>query len=285
MQFLSTPSARRATYDVICDTISVSISIHALREEGDSVRSASTLRPSRISIHALREEGDLSVLDTSVTATVFLSTPSARRATPRVVVLSAFAANFYPRPPRGGRRRLCGHRDGGAGFLSTPSARRATAKLAGEVIDHAISIHALREEGDSRPASRNPCPARFLSTPSARRATAKVLGGVSTLIFLSTPSARRATQQRQTNRNKWKISIHALREEGDSAPRAVCSARRNFYPRPPRGGRPKKSTNTKAKRQFLSTPSARRATTLLFLFVCRYAYFYPRPPRGGRPSC
>ena len=91
---------------------------------------------------------------------------------------------------------------------------------------------------------------------------------------------RKSTRRREHTH----ISIHALREEGDSAPRAVCSARRNFYPRPPRGGRPKKSTNTKAKRQFLSTPSARRATTLLFLFVCRYAYFYPRPPRGGRPE-
>ena len=33
----------------------------------------------------------------------FLSTPSARRATSRVVALSALPSNFYPRPPRGGR--------------------------------------------------------------------------------------------------------------------------------------------------------------------------------------
>ena len=34
-----------------------------------------------------------------------------------------------------------------------------------------------------------------------------------------------------------KISIHALREEGDMPPRRVARNRHNFYPRPPRGGR------------------------------------------------
>ena len=33
------------------------------------------------------------------------------------------------------------------------------------------------------------------------------------------------------------ISIHALREEGDSAATSCCSAGSYFYPRPPRGGR------------------------------------------------
>ena len=80
-----------------------------------------------------------------------------------------------------------------------------------------------------------------------------------------------------------KISIHALREEGDwgiismhsksvqflstpSARRATATAGigstggYNFYPRPPRGGRP--------------------GFVLLDMIAC---YFYPRPPRGGRP--
>ena len=34
--------------------------------------------------------------------------------------------NFYPRPPRGGRRRIGGKTETGKKFLSTPSARRAT---------------------------------------------------------------------------------------------------------------------------------------------------------------
>ena len=33
--------------------------------------------------------------------------------------------------------------------------------------------------------------------------------------FLSTPSARRATKNREPERDRLEISIHALREEGD----------------------------------------------------------------------
>ena len=58
------------------------ISIHALREEGDP-RLAKTARRGVISIHALREEGDPSARDAQQTGMIFLSTPSARRATPQ----------------------------------------------------------------------------------------------------------------------------------------------------------------------------------------------------------
>ena len=34
------------------------------------------------------------------------------------------------------------------------------------------------------------------------------------------------------------ISIHALREEGDSLSEAITKLKADFYPRPPRGGRP-----------------------------------------------
>ena len=37
-----------------------------------------------------------------------------------------------------------------------------------------------------------------------------------------------------------KISIHALREEGDKTQSIILTLRLNFYPRPPRGGRPDK---------------------------------------------
>ena len=80
-----------------------------------------------------------------------------------------------------------------------------------------------------------------------------------------------------------KISIHALREEGDgkcigekcmayeflstpSARRATYKIKLkeyrevNFYPRPPRGGRPLTQRLGELASQFLSTPSARRAT-------------------------
>ena len=78
----------------------------------------------------------------------------------------------------------------------------------------------------------------------------------------------------------------------------------DFYPRPPRGGRPHKRGYCGAMKEFLSTPSARRATSgeytmfsiegisihalreegdfVRFVRNVRIVHFYPRPPRGGR---
>ena len=55
--------------------------------------------------------------------------------------------------------------------------------------------------------------------------------------FLSTPSARRATGARQIIQEVIHISIHALREEGDAVSVVPVHRARDFYPRPPRGGR------------------------------------------------
>ena len=59
VKFLSTPSARRATECAFSGHRSGTISIHALREEGD-LSASYYYTFSKISIHALREEGDLS---------------------------------------------------------------------------------------------------------------------------------------------------------------------------------------------------------------------------------
>ena len=171
--FLSTPSARRATACACCACAAHfyfyprpprggrrwcrsgrswqwSISIHALREEGDadtaldaSQRADFYPRPPRggrhcalflfhnliaISIHALREEGD-----------------------GRIPASTRDHCNFYPRPPRGGRRPVGKTRCASWRFLSTPSARRATPPGGVSTVDTLISIHALREEGDYRP--------------------------------------------------------------------------------------------------------------------------------------
>ena len=149
---------------------------------------------------------------------------------------------FYPRPPRGGRLGVIGQYGHRLIFLSTPSARRATPR--GEETlrsERQISIHALREEGDTA-------------------------GGIITdkrVEFLSTPSARRATKFQIERKHKMKISIHALREEGDLVTFADTSIRLYFYPRPPRGGR-----------------------RVFFKYRRPANYFYPRPPRGGRQgSC
>ena len=57
------------------------------------------------------------------------------------------------------------------------------------------------------------------------------------------------------------ISIHALREEGDVLQSRLCIQAINFYPRPPRGGRLIIIRGVCRPLIFLSTPSARRATT------------------------
>ena len=146
-----------------------------------------------------------------------------------------------------------------------------------------ISIHALREEGDFTSLRVPLYVSKFLSTPSARRAT-YITGVIAAWFsnfyprpprggrllsysrkfcaqtFLSTPSARRATAPICFRYDCKLISIHALREEGDHITAISKLRLRDFYPRPPRGGR---------------LYGAAKNTV--------YTYFYPRPPRGGRP--
>ena len=79
--FLSTPSARRATGNGGIFRTLHNISIHALREEGDRQFVECGPGDFCISIHALREEGDNIPSSLIVLSPIFLSTPSARRAT------------------------------------------------------------------------------------------------------------------------------------------------------------------------------------------------------------
>ena len=83
----------------------------------------------------------------------------------------------------------------------------------------AISIHALREEGDGL---------RYVQDTGSA-------------VFLSTPSARRATGHLPKPGRQLGISIHALREEGDRSGWRLLTRPSDFYPRPPRGGRRKRS--------------------------------------------
>ena len=108
---------------------------------------------------------------------------------------------------------------------------------------------------------------------------------VSVCTFLSTPSARRAT-------SVWMVFMSELQNFYPRPPRGgrqspcgrACNPR-DFYPRPPRGGRQPPARVVPRRGQFLSTPSARRATTLPPLPCAWLANFYPRPPRGGRRRC
>ena len=146
------------------------ISIHALREEGD-LSGLAGRHAADISIHALREEGDLAAIEAG----------------------KAAYQNFYPRPPRGGRRKGIAHRGGVGEFLSTPSARRATRAV---------------QEGKARHQDFYPRPPR-----GGRRDG--LPAGEQPGVFLSTPSARRATVALVSLAGAIAISIHALREEGD----------------------------------------------------------------------
>ena len=146
--------------------------------------------------------------------------------------------HFYPRPPRGGRQRWQCVSVDGFGFLSTPSARRATPRLYRSTANTGYFYPRPPRGGRHQTTLTAEMYRKFLSTPSARRATPAPVFRLLRLLFLSTPSARRATRMELEAYGHSKISIHALREEGDY----------------------KSVPNLSQAWIFLSTPSARRAT-------------------------
>ena len=262
VKFLPTPSARRATGAQIPGQPDRSISTHALREEGDA--EPGTAGPANRNFYPRPPRGGrLAGLWTGRRDAGFLPTPSARRATPerllrhRVGQISTHA--LREEGDIGSGEVYTIYRE----FLPTPSARRATTTTGETYRVTSISTHALREEGDVLLRMSLAIPIKFLPTPSARRATQHV--------------------QRPSDYSP--ISTHALREEGDrqrwgkdhsgqtflptpSARRATAADRRrgdavqNFYPRPPRGGRPENRSQLSRFNRFLPTPSARRATNV-----------------------
>ena len=190
-----------------------------------------------------------------------------------------------------------------------------------------ISIHALREEGDAFNNSIFTNNLKFLSTPSARRATHKrpdrrephgdfyprpprggrqpsQVGGTEVILFLSTPSARRATPSARKRATPKKFLSTPSARRATSGRIAEHHAPGNFYPRPPRGGRPSNfryacpfllisihalreegdrnhGDDAAALRDFYPRPP--RGGRPGSRYVCmRYLNFYPRPPRGGR---
>ena len=179
----------------------------------------------RISIHALREEGDYLRTYRTYRYDLFLSTPSARRATcqlGRIVdraVISIHALreegdvqhlrrrpvrrHFYPRPPRGGRRSMQAPLPLQRSFLSTPSARRATCTRCLRPACFLFLSTPSARRATLTWYSAKKQKQRFLSTPSARRATRTTAACLQRALFLSTPSARRATKKHRNSR--WSI--------------------------------------------------------------------------------
>ena len=190
-QFLSTPSARRAT-KLLTGGVDVQEFLST-----PSARRATEIGPGTpldilISIHALREEGDAHCQKGG-----------------------CLPCNFYPRPPRGGRQASNQVGAGASLFLSTPSARRATETVDLTITWCFISIHALREEGDFRASLGWAHLADFYPRPPRGGRRVEHIWPESKPKFLSTPSARRATQRSPHTVSFYVISIHALREEGD----------------------------------------------------------------------
>ena len=108
------------------NVINVTISIHALRVEGDTPPPLH-LEGGAISIHALRVEGDLFIWRIKSINQLFLSTPSGWRAT-----TGRFVLRFV-------------------GIKISIHALRVegdTSHTADNGTSHGISIHALRVEGD-----------------------------------------------------------------------------------------------------------------------------------------
>ena len=191
--FLSTPSARRATFPTSKPTRKQTYFNPRPPRGGRPTPSKTGRRGG--DFYPRPPRGGRPLKDDGLVAIKkFLSTPSARRATACENHRTRPECYFYPRPPRGGRRAA----------LRLLHPRRP------------ISIHALREEGDMMLLWSGWTVADFYPRPPR--------GG------------RRLVRGRQ-HRGKL-ISIHALREEGDPSPRFA------------RGG----------AQGFLSTPSARRAT-------------------------
>ena len=79
---------------------------------------------------------------------IFLSTPSARRATRSFSERPVMTMDFYPRPPRGGRRVGLVNGRPVCNFYPRPPRGGRLLLLLGVTADGLISIHALREEGD-----------------------------------------------------------------------------------------------------------------------------------------
>ena len=102
-------------------------------------------------------------------------------------------------------------------------------------------------------------------------------------IFLSTPSGWRATGCMRFKDLQAKISIHALRVEGDIFFAAVISYSGKFLSTPS-GWRATRTGIVSTCRDglFLSTPSGWRATRREWERLRTRRYFYPRPPGGGR---
>ena len=238
--FLSTPSARRATSEVLLPRLLLENFYPRPPRGGRHLR---VLTPSNFKDFYPRPPrgGRPLRIDLQDTTGQFLSTPSARRATRNHHTSRYPPPYFYPRPPRGGR--LC--------------------RLVHPFQGVFISIHALREEGDAGMVFDTDVESNFYPRPPRGGRQMELNKWQSSVYFYPRPPRGGRPCMSYLSAVCASISIHALREEGDAAPGIPDSKTPYFYPRPPRGGRLGVHAVALFSPIFLSTPSARRATNLL----------------------
>ena len=129
-----------------------SISIHALRGEGDRKALYVFLRIIVISIHALRGEGDVMAI-LKIAGIEDISIHALRGEGDACWYwMTSQQKDFNPRPPWGGRQANKVDWSKKIIFQSTPSVGRATLRSRFHLSQMSISIHALRGEGDRRPS-------------------------------------------------------------------------------------------------------------------------------------
>ena len=248
--FLSTPSARRATPEPLRLRLHHQISIHALREEGDRVRRriGSVLanfypRPPRGGRHAH------SLILPSL-SDFYPRPPRGGRLSQ--MFLQCRLRNFYPRPPRGGRPTGRKARNINKLFLSTPSA---------SLLGHfCISIHALREEGDRHGPAAHRGGADFYPRPPRGGRLPAVDDALHIPVISIHALREEGDLPRLPEKPYMEISIHALREEGDEESAGYINAIIQFLSTPSARRATAFDRVLSRPKGFLSTPSARRAT-------------------------
>ena len=123
----------------------------------------------------------------------------------------------------------------------------------------------------------------FLSTPSVGRATQIDGHQLEITKFLSTPSVGRATQHSRPSLSRVRNFYPRPPWGGRQCFLSAYGLWAYFYPRPPWGGRPATAGTGDVLQDFYPRPpwGGRPGHCILW---ARSRNFYPRPPWGGRPA-
>ncbi len=211
--FQSTPSVGRATQTFPFQSTFISISIHALRGEGDTFEIIQFLIKAYISIHALRGEGDMAICTSGQDWDISIHALRGEGDIIRAGIMQS--ANG-----------ISIHALRGEGDMTKTEIEQKIA----------ISIHALRGEGDMTKTEIEQKIA--ISIHALRGEGDMTKTEIEQKIAISIHALRGEGDMTKTEiEQKIAISIHALRGEGDVNLCDIVKIYHNFNPRPPWGGR------------------------------------------------